>query len=241
LSAPDGRDFHQVANSFRALLGLWGMKIYDFPLSPNCRKVRAIVYELGQTPEFVPVHLFKGEQHEPYIVALNPNEKVPILVDGDFTLWESNAIVAYLAHGSALLPTSPRERADVERWADWQLAHMGPAIGKVAYQRLVKPMLGQGQPDAGIVEQGIAEYAKFASVLDASLGDKQYVAGRLSIADFILASVFSLGATVGLEAAPYPKVNAWLGRVLARESMKRALADAQAAMPRDRANVALAS
>jgi glutathione S-transferase len=208
------------------------MKIYDFPVSPNCRKVRAIVYELGLKPEFVPVNLFKGEQRNPEIVALNPNAKAPIMVDGDFVLWESNAIAAYLASGSALLPTTPRERADVERWGDWQLAHLGPAIGKVAFQRLVKPMTGQGQPDSKIVEEGSAEYARFAGVLDGSLGNKEYVAGRLSIADFILGSMFSIAATVGLEAAPFPKVNAWLGRVLARDSMRRALADAQAAMPR---------
>jgi glutathione S-transferase len=208
------------------------MKIYDFPLSPNCRKVRAIVYELGLKPEFLPVNLFKGEQRNPDVAALNPNARVPILVDGDFVLWESNAIAAYLANGSPLLPTTARERADVERWADWQLAHLGPAIGKVAFQRFVKPLTGQGQPDAAIVEEGIADYKKFTTVLDASLGNKEYVAGRLSIADFILASMFTIAATAGLESAPFPKVNAWLGRVLARDSMKRALADAQAAMPR---------
>jgi glutathione S-transferase len=210
------------------------MKIYDFPLSPNCRKVRAVVYELGLTPEFVPVQLFKGEQREPRLLALNPNARVPILVDGDFVLWESNAIVSYLADGSPLLPATRRERAEVERWTDWQLAHMGPAIGKVAFQRFVKPMTGQGEPDARIVEEGIAEYARFAGVLDGSLGGKEYVAGRLSIADYVLAAVFSLGATVGLEVAPYPRLNAWLGRVLSRDSMRRTLADAQASMPRER-------
>jgi glutathione S-transferase len=208
------------------------MKIYDFPLSPNCRKVRAIVYELGLTPEFIPVNLFKGEQRRPEVLDLNPNGKAPIMVDGDFVLWESNAIAAYLATGSALLPVGARERADVERWGDWQLAHLGPAIGKVAFQRVVKPLTGQGQPDAKIVEEGAADYAKFADVLDKSLGTKEYVAGRLSIADFILASVFSIGATAGLETAPFPRVNAWLARVLGRDSMKRALADAQAATPR---------
>jgi glutathione S-transferase len=208
------------------------MKIYDFALSPNCRKVRAVVYELGLKPEFVPINLFKGEQHRPEVVALNPNERAPILVDGEFVLWESNAIAGYLASGSPLLPTTARERADVERWGDWQLAHFGPAVGKVAFQRLVKPMTGQGQPDPKIVEEGTADYAKFTRVLEASLGDKEYVAGRLSVADFILASIFSIGTTVGLETAPFPKVHAWLGRVMARESMKRALADAQAAMPR---------
>jgi glutathione S-transferase len=208
------------------------MKIYDFPLSPNCRKVRAIVYELGLKPEFLPVNLFRGEQREASLVALNPNARVPVLVDGDFVLWESNAIAGYLAAGSPLLPAAARERADVERWTDWQLSHLGPAIGKVAFQRFVKPLTGQGQPDAKIVEEGSADYAKFTAVLEASLGNKEYVAGRLSIADFILASMFSIAATAGLETAPFPRVNAWLGRILARDSMKRALADAQAAMPR---------
>jgi glutathione S-transferase len=208
------------------------MKIYDFPPSSNCRKVRAVAYELGLTPEYVPVNLLKGEARAPAFVALNPNGRVPVLVDGDFVLWESNAIVTYLASGSALLPTTPRERAEVERWADWQLAHLGPAIGKVAFQRLIKPLTGQGQPDARIVEEGTAEYVKLTGVLEGSLGGREYVAGRLSVADFILASVFSLATTVGLEVAPFPKVDAWLERILARESMKRALADARAAMPR---------
>lgn len=208
------------------------MKIYDFPLSPNCRKVRAVVYELGLSVEFLPVHLFKGEQRKPEITALNPNTKVPILVDGDFVLWESNAIAAYLAHGTALLPSGRRERAEVERWCDWQLAHMGPAIGKVGYQRLVKPMSGQGQPDPKIVEEGIAEYLRFAAVLDASLGNREWVAGRLSIADFVLAAVFSIAPTVGLDTAQFPKVHGWLERVLSRDSMKRTLADAQSVAPR---------
>jgi glutathione S-transferase len=208
------------------------MKIYDFPLSPNCRKVRAVVYELGLKPDFVPVNIFKGEARTPEMLALNPNAKLPVLVDGDFVLWESNAIVSYLANATPLLPTSSRERADVDRWGDWQLAHLGPAIGKVAFERLVKPMTGQGAPDQAIVDVGTADFAKFTAVLEASLGSREYVAGRLSVADFILTSMYTIAATVGLEAAPYPRVNAWLGRVLARDSMKRALADAAAATGR---------
>jgi glutathione S-transferase len=208
------------------------MKIYDFALSPNCRKVRAVVYELGLTPEFLPVHIFKGEQHRPEVTALNANERVPILVDGDFVLWESNAIAAYLAHGTPLLPSSARERADVDRWSAWQLSHFGPAVGKVAFQRWVKPMTGKGQPDPAIVEEGTAEYTKLMGVLEASLGNKEYVAGRLSIADFILASIFSIATTVGLETSSFPKAHAWLERVMARESMKRALSEAREAMPR---------
>ncbi|MFZ5892392.1 MAG: glutathione S-transferase family protein [Myxococcota bacterium] len=204
------------------------MKIYQFPLSPNCRKVRAVAFELGLEPELIHLNLFKGEQRAPEILALNPNAKAPILVDGDFVLWESNAIMAYLAHGSRLLPAALRERADVDRWCAWQLAHMGPAIGKVAFQRLVKPMTGQGQPDARVVEEGTAEYTRFAQVLDTSLADKEWVAGRLSIADFAIASVFSIAETVGLDSKPYPRLSAWLGRILKRDSMQRAIGDSNA-------------
>lgn len=209
-----------------------GMRIYENPLSPNCRKVRAVVYELGLEPEYVCLDLFKGEQHRPEIKTLNPNGKVPILVDDDFVLWESNAIINYLANGSKLLPTAPRERADVQRWSDWQLAHLGPAVRKVAFERFVKPLTGQGPADAAVVEQGTAEFRAASSVFDAAIGEREYVAGPLSVADFSLGSMFSMATAVGLDVQPFPRVNAWLQRMTARDSMRRASADAQAAMPK---------
>lgn len=206
------------------------MKIYDFPLSPNCRKVRAVAYELGLAPTFVPVRLFEGEQHRPPLAALNPNERVPVLVDGDFVLWESNAIACYLAAGSPLLPDAPRPRADVQRWCDWELSHFGPVVRKVAFERLVKPLTGRGPADPKIVEEGLADYRRLATVLDTALGDKAYLAGTLSIADFVLAAIFSIGVddAVGLETAPFPRVHAWLRRMMDRDSVRRAVADAKA-------------
>jgi glutathione S-transferase len=211
------------------------MRLYDFPASPNCRKVRAVVYELGLQVEFVPVSLFEGETRKPAFLALNPNGRVPVLQDGDFVLWESNAIMAYLAakHPSpSLLPAAPRERADVDRWMSWQLAHLGPAIAKVAFERVVKPLTGRGPADAAAIEAGTADYIKHTGALEDSLGGKEYLAGRLSVADFALAAYYSLAAPSGLEVASFPKTNAWLGRVLARDSMRRALAEAQQAMAR---------
>ncbi len=206
------------------------MKIYDFPLSPNCRKVRAVAYELGLTPTFVPVQLFKGEQHRPELAGLNPNERVPVLVDGDFVLWESNAIVGYLAAGTRLLPDAARPRADVQRWCDWELSLFGPAVRKVAFERLVKPLTGRGPADPKVVEEGIADYRRLASVLETSLSNKAYVAGSLSTADFVLAAIFSIGTAdaVGLETAPFPRVHAWLGRMMERDAVRRAVADAAA-------------
>ncbi|HEY8432099.1 MAG TPA: glutathione S-transferase N-terminal domain-containing protein, partial [Sandaracinaceae bacterium] len=89
------------------------MKLYDFPFSPNCRKVRAVAYELGIPLEYVHVDLFAGAQHRPEILAKNPNGRVPILEDGDLVLWESTAIIRYLAHGSFLVPSSRREADDM--------------------------------------------------------------------------------------------------------------------------------
>ena len=123
------------------------MKLYDFPFSPNCRKVRAVAYELGVALEFVRVELLSSrESHTPAFLAINPNGRVPVLDDDGFLLWESTAIQRYLAAGTALLPTARRAAADVDRWLAWQLAHLGPAMSKVGYERIVKQARRLGPP-----------------------------------------------------------------------------------------------
>nr|PZN19476.1 MAG: hypothetical protein DIU78_20975 [Pseudomonadota bacterium] len=104
------------------------MKLYQFPFSPNSQKVVALAYELGVPLTLQTVNVFKGETRTPQILAKNPNGKVPILEDGEFVLWESNAILGYLAGvaGRAdLAPTGVRERAAVERWLAWEGQHSG--------------------------------------------------------------------------------------------------------------------
>jgi len=208
------------------------MKLYQFPFSPNCQKVVAVAHEVGTQLELATVDLFKGEARTAAMLAKNPNGKLPILEDGDFILWESAAMLPYLAAQAGrvdLAPTTPRERADVERWTSWQGAHFGPAIRKVAFERIVKKLGGLGAPDEAIVKAGIEEFATTASVLEQSLGTKEYVCGRLSIADFALAPYAALTASCGLDLDPYPKAKAWLGRMLARESMQKTLAAARGA------------
>jgi glutathione S-transferase len=209
------------------------MKLYDFAFSPNCRKVRAVAYELAIELEFAPVNLAKGEQRAPAFLAKNPNGRVPVLEDGDFLLWESVAILRYLVakHGAGgLVPSGVREQADMDRWLFWQGAHLSPALSKVAFERIAKKLTGQGPPDQARIDEGTAEFAKLSGVLDSSLGSREYLAGRLSLADFALAAHYSLAGMAGLDVTPYATVSAWLSRVLARPSMRRALADAQAAL-----------
>jgi glutathione S-transferase len=208
------------------------MKLYQFPFSPNCQKVVAIAHEVGVPLELVTVELFKGEARTPAMRAKNPNGKLPILEDGDFVLWESTAMLAYIAAKAGrmdLAPTTPRERAEVDRWTSWQGAHFAPAIRKVAYERIVKKLMGRGAPDEAVVKEGIEEFAVTASVLEQSLGTKEYVCGPLTIADFNLAPYAALTASCGLDFDPYPKAKAWLGRMAARDSMKKTLAAAREA------------
>ena len=203
------------------------MKLYDFPFSPNCRKVRAVAYELGVALEPVPVDLIKGEQRAPAFLARNPNGRVPVLEDGDLVLWESTAIMRYLATGTALVPTDRRKAAEMDRWIAWQLAHLGPSMSKVAFERIVKKLTGRGTPDQARIDEGTAEFATLSAILDRALEGREYVAGPLTLADFALAAHYSLAQPAGLSLDAHPRVAAWLQRVCARDSMKRALADAQ--------------
>jgi glutathione S-transferase len=208
------------------------MKLYQHPFSPNCQKVVALAHEVGVPLELAAVEIFKGGARSPAMLAMNPNGKVPILQDGDFVLWESRAMLSYIAGKAGrvdLAPTTPRERADVDRWTAWQGAHFGAAIRKVAFERVVKKLVGQGAPDEAVVKAGVAEFAVTASVLEQSLGAKEYLCGPLTIADFDLAPYAALAADCGLGLDPYPKAKAWLGRMVARDSMKKTLAAAREA------------
>ena len=147
-------------------------------------------------------------------------------------LWESNAMLGYIAakaDRTDLAPTTPRERAEVERWLSWQTAHFSPAIRKVAFERVVKKLAGLGAPDEAIVKAGIEEFAVVANVLEQSLGTKDFLCGRLTIADFALAPSAALTTSCGLDFAPFPKAKAWLGRMTQRDSVKQTLAAARGA------------
>jgi len=208
------------------------MKLYQLSFSPNCQKVVALANEVGLPLELVAVDLFKGGARTPAMLAKNPNGKVPILEDGEFTLWESNAMLGYVAakaNRTDLAPTGMVERADVERWMSWGTAHFAAAVRKVAFERIVKKLAGLGAPDEALVKAGTEEFAVWAGVLEQSLRSKEYVCGRLTIADFSLAPYAALSASCGLDFEPYPKAKAWLARMTARDSMKQTLLAAREA------------
>src|SRR5689334_875510 len=98
------------------------MKLHVFPPSPRAAKVLALAHHLGVDFEMAIVDLLSGGSQTPEFKKLNPNGKMPVLEDGDFVLWESNAILQYLASkrpDSGMFPTDPRRQADVARWQFW--------------------------------------------------------------------------------------------------------------------------
>jgi glutathione S-transferase len=203
------------------------MKLYQLAFSPACQKVVAVANEVGTPLELVAIDLFKGGARTPAMLAKNPNAKVPILEDGDFVLWESTAMMAYLATKAGradLAPTEARARADVDRWTAWEGAHYGPAIRKVAFERVVKKLAGLGAPDEANVKAGIADFELKAAVLEDGLASRDYLCGALTIADFGLAPYVALATSCGLDVARYPRTEAWLRRMTARDSVQRTLA-----------------
>jgi glutathione S-transferase len=195
------------------------MKLYGFPPSPNTWKVRALAAHLGVPLEFEFVDLSKGAQYAPAYLALNPSGRTPTLVDGDFKLWESNAILQYIAGKSAnaLWPNDARSRADIAHWQFWQLAHWGAeACQPLTFQRLVKKILNLGPPDEAVIAKGTEAFNKEAKMLDAHLGKQPYLVGKdVTIADFAVAAPLFYAKEADMPVGPYSNLRGWFDRVAA--------------------------
>ena len=146
------------------------LKILGRSSSINVRKVLWLCAELGLAFEQEPWGTGFRPTDDPGFRALNPNALVPVLIEGDFVLWESNAICRYLAavHGrDDLLPADPRARAPVDQWLDWQMGELNKSWS-YAFMSLVRQSPTHGDPAA--VEASIAGWNRHMAILDAQLG-----------------------------------------------------------------------
>ena len=201
------------------------MKLYHNPLSPNVRRVRLTAAVLGIPLEEHVVDFAKGEHKSPAYLAINPNGAVPTLVDGDFSLSESRAIMQYLAAQkpeSGLLPRDEKARADVARWQFWDASHWSPALSTIAFEKILKGMMGMGAPDAAKIEENLKNFRRWGAVLNARLDGKPYVVGNaLTIADLTLASSLMYAKQSEIPVAEFPHVEAWFGRITALDGWKQ--------------------
>lgn len=193
------------------------MKLYMNKISPNVRRVRLTAAVLGIELEEKSLDFAKGEHKSPEYLALNANGAIPTLVDGDFVLSESRAIMQYLAAKkpeSGLVPRDERDRADVTRWQFWDSSHWSPALGTLTFQIVLRPMMGLGDPDAAKVEEALGSIRRFGAVLDERLEGKQWVVGEaLTVADLTIASSLMYAKQTDVPLSEHPNVERWFSRI----------------------------
>jgi glutathione S-transferase len=189
------------------------MKIYADPITVNCRKVLAGLDFLNAPFERVHVDYFKGEQKEPAYLAINPNAALPAMKDGDFVLWESNAILQYAAdkhERSSAYPKDLQKRADINRWLLWESSTWFPGCYVYLVENCVKPLLG-GEPDPAVLKAQDAQFHKLASILEERLAKNDWVCGsQPTIADIAVAAPLHLHPYQKLPLSDYPHIKRWM-------------------------------
>jgi glutathione S-transferase len=191
------------------------MKLY-YAETLNARKACAVARHLSSPAEFVPVRLGRGEHKRPAFLALNPNGRVPVLQQGDYTLWESNAIMCHLSveAGADLWPRDARSQVEVTRWLSWDSHHFTRHTGELYFQRLIKPALGLGLPDSDAEAQATQGFMEAAGVLEAHLHDRDFLLGRpLSVADFAVSAALPYATDIRLPLESFPAIRRWHARL----------------------------
>jgi glutathione S-transferase len=211
------------------------MKLFLFPPSSRSLAIVAVKNHLGIDCDLQPVDLSRGDQLAPEYVALNLNRKVPTLEDDGFALWESNAILFYLAGKrpeSGLWPADLRAQADVVRWLAWESAHWdAESCGMVAFEKSSKSVLGLGPPDAAFIARGEQNFARFAAVLDQHLqGNTWLIGSQLTIADFAIGGLVPTARRLALPVEQFSNLVRWYEALAGLPAWQDALAARDAAM-----------
>jgi glutathione S-transferase len=198
--------------------------LYTTPLSANGRKALAVSLQLGLDPKVMLVNVYKGEGRATDYLSVNPQGKVPSLVDGSLMLWESNAILIYLAEAygdSKLWSTDPKRRADLSRWLFWESSHWQPTLTEV-----LRPVVAQKLGLAPTEPKAQADYdspafQSVAGLLDVQLSDRPYVGGReLTIADFSIAGMMTYARACDFPFDRYANIAKWYSHIEALPAWK---------------------
>ena len=200
------------------------MKIWGRVNSINVQKVLMCVEDLGLDYDRGDVGgAFGGNDTSDYL-AMNPNGRVPTINDDGFVLWESNAIVRYLAqkHGrGGLCPNDAQKLADADRWMDWQATMLTPAMHQ-AFWGLIRT--APEDQDAAAIEQSRKASAANVAILDAHLAGRRFVTGEtFTIGDIPVGAAVHRWLNLPLDRPAAPNVQAWYERVMQRPGASKIL------------------
>jgi glutathione S-transferase len=190
------------------------MKLY-YAETLNPRKACAVAKYLNAPVEFVRVDLATGEQRQQPFLAINPNGKVPALEDGENRIWESNAIMGYLAHaaGSDIWPRDARQ-IDVLRWLSWDTQHFTRHAGTLYFEYIIKPALALGPPDEAVTREATGYVLQYGHILNEHLRGRAWLLGDvLTIADFAVAVTLPYAERAHIPIKEFPEVQRWHGRL----------------------------
>jgi glutathione S-transferase len=213
------------------------MKLYADPITTSCRAVIAILHETGIEVERHHLSLARGEQFDPAYRAINPDGKVPVLLDGSFRLTESTAIARYLCAiaGSPLVGGNRQSRARVDERLAWLTgALQSDFCGGLVYPEVIPHMRWDDPAVASATHARALAQSEAAldRLNDRLLTDAAYVAGdHLTIADFFGVAVLSMGAWIGFGFERWPNVARWTECVTARDSWRRLEGEMALTMP----------
>ncbi|MGE3246662.1 MAG: glutathione S-transferase family protein [Beijerinckiaceae bacterium] len=192
--------------------------------TPNGRKITAALEEMGLPYSIHPVHIGQGEQFKPEFLKISPNNKIPAIVDTDgpggkpISVFESGAILVYLAEKTGkFLAASGEARIRAMEWLMFQMGGFGPAPGQVHHFIELK--------DPAERDYGLARYDKetrrLYSVMDKRLGEAEFFAGDISIADFAILGWAWRHPRHKVDLADYPNVNRWYEQMMARPATRK--------------------
>ena len=196
------------------------IKLYGVPMSRALRSLWALE-EIGVEYEHVPVNT-TDDSKKPDYLAINPNGRIPALMDGDLTLFESMAINLYLArkYDGGLQPKTLEDEARAVQWSFWAMTELEPHLLQMLKHRVLLP---EDERNASEAEAGAAALHAPLLVLDGALEDRPCLLGdSFSIADLNVAAVLSWAIFVGLDLSGFPSVKAWFDACMGRPAVARA-------------------
>ena len=189
------------------------MEVLLDPRTVNSRKVLAGLKLVGADYTVKKYDYFQAEQKSPEFVAINPNAAFPALKDGDFVLWESNAILQYAAEKVGNLnayPTDLKVRADINRWLLWESSSWFGSCYVYLVENCVQPLLGD-TTDETILAKEEENFHKLASILDNRLEDSKFLSGNQpTIADVAVAAPMHLHSWAKLPLGDHPNLIRWM-------------------------------
>lgn len=196
------------------------IKIYGSPHS-SAGRVYWTALEAGVPFERIPLNMRDKAHKSPDYLKLNPNGKVPTMVDGNFVMWESTPITFYLAekYKPELLGNSLEERALINQWSTWAMTEMQPAHVDLLIQKVFVPADKQ---DHAVIERSLKAIPPKLEILDRHLSGRSHVvANRFTLADLNLVSVVGINKSVGNDISSFKNIEKWLKGIADRPAFMK--------------------